>query len=83
MDYFAVRFTVDESKQAILKDFVLQVYAAPAFQKFMADMGMAAWEADSSKILGMVSSQTEAMPDLHPPGAVMMQRPEPNPGALP
>ena len=27
----------------------------------MADMGMAAWEADSSEILGMVASQTEAM----------------------
>lgn len=61
MDYFAVRSTVDAEKQEILRDFVLKVYAEPDFQKFMADMGMAAWEADSSEILGMVASQTEAM----------------------
>ena len=61
MDYFAVRSTVDPEKQEILRDFVLQVYADPDFQKFMADMGMAAWEADASEILGMVASQTDAM----------------------
>jgi len=61
MDYFAVRSTVDPAKQEILKDFVLQVYADPEFQAFMADMGMAAWEADGEEILGMVEAQTEAM----------------------
>lgn len=61
MDYFAVRSTVDPEKQEILRDFVLQVYADPDFQAFMADMGMAAWEADSDEILGMVASQTDAM----------------------
>ena len=61
MDYFAVRSTVDAEKQEILRDFVLKVYAEPDFQKFMADMGMAAWEADSSEILGMVAAQTDAM----------------------
>ena len=61
MDYFAVRSTVDPEKLEILRDFVLQVYADPDFQAFMADMGMAAWEADSDEILGMVASQTDAM----------------------
>ena len=61
MDYFAVRSTVDPEKQEILRDFVLQVYADPEFQQFMADMGMAAWEADGTEILSMVESQTEAM----------------------
>ena len=61
MDYFAVRSTVDPEKQEILRDFVLQVYADPEFQQFMADMGMAAWEADGEEILSMVESQTEAM----------------------
>lgn len=66
MDYFAVRSTVDESKQEILRDFVLKVYADPEFQQFMADMGMAAWEADSDEILDMVASQTEAMTQYIP-----------------
>ena len=61
MDYFAVRSTVDPEKQEILRDFVLQVYADPEFQQVMADMGMKAWEADGTEILGMVESQTEAM----------------------
>lgn len=61
MDYFAVRSTVDAEKQEILRDFVTKVYAEPDFQKFMADMGMAAWEAGSDEILGMVASQTDAM----------------------
>ena len=61
MDYFAVRSTVDPEKQEILRDFVLQVYADPEFQQFMADMGMKAWGADGSEILSMVESQTEAM----------------------
>ena len=61
MDYFAVRSTVDPEKQEILRDFVLQVYADPEFQQFMAEMGMAAWEADGNEILSMVESQTEAM----------------------
>lgn len=61
MDYFAVRSTVDEGRQQVLRDFILKVYADPDFQKFMADMGMAAWEADSAEILGMVGSQTDAM----------------------
>ena len=61
MDYFAVRSTVDPEKQEILRDFVLQVYADPEFQQFMADMGMKAWEADGTEILSMVESQTEAM----------------------
>ena len=61
MDYFAVRSTVDPEKQEILRDFVLQVYADPEFQQFMADMGMAAWEADGEEILSMVESQSEAM----------------------
>ena len=61
MDYFAVRSTVDPEKQEILRDFVLQVYADAEFQKFMADMGMKAWEADGEEILGMVESQSEAM----------------------
>ncbi len=63
MDYFAVRSSVDAEKQAILKDFVLQVYADPDFQKFMADMGMAPWKADSQEILDMVEAQTMAMVD--------------------
>lgn len=66
MDYFAVRSTVDESKQEILRDFVLKVYADPDFQQFMADMGMAAWDADSDEILSMVASQTEAMTQYIP-----------------
>lgn len=66
MDYFAVRSTVDESKQEILRDFVLKVYADPDFQQFMADMGMAAWDADSDEILAMVASQTEAMTQYIP-----------------
>ena len=37
-----VHGTVDAEKQEILRDFVLKVYAEPDFQKFMADMGMAA-----------------------------------------
>lgn len=61
MDYFAVRSTVDPEKQAILKDFVLQVYQDEDFRKFMADMGMAPWEADGEEILAMVEAQTEAM----------------------
>lgn len=61
MDYFAVRSTVDESKQEILRDFVLQVYADPEFQEFMKGMGMAAWDSDGEQILDMVASQTEAM----------------------
>ncbi len=61
MDYFAVRSTVDPEKQQILKDFVLKVYAEPDFQKFMAEMGMAAWEADGDEILSMVEAQTAAM----------------------
>ena len=52
MDYLAVRSTVDPRIQEKLRDFVLQVYA---------DMGMAAWEADATEILGMIDSQTEAM----------------------
>lgn len=66
MDYFAVRSTVDPEKQEILRDFVLQVYADPEFQQFMADMGMAAWEADGEEILSMVESQTEAMAQYIP-----------------
>lgn len=66
MDYFAVRSTVDPEKQEILRDFVLQVYADPEFQQFMADMGMEAWEADSEEILSMVESQTEAMAQYIP-----------------
>ena len=61
MDYLAVRSTVDPRIQEKLRDFVLQVYADPEFQQFMADMGMAAWEADATEILGMIDSQTEAM----------------------
>ena len=61
MDYFAVRNTVDAEEQEILRDFVLKVYQNPEFQQFMADMGMAAWEADGAEILDMVGAQTEAM----------------------
>lgn len=61
MDYFAVRSTVDESKQEILRDFILQVYADPEFQEFMTNMGNDIWNADADEILGMVESQTEAM----------------------
>ncbi|WP_295584049.1 tripartite tricarboxylate transporter substrate binding protein [uncultured Oscillibacter sp.] len=66
MDYFAVRSTVDESKQEILRDFVKKVYADPDFQEFMAGMGMEAWDADSAEILSMVQSQTEAMAQYIP-----------------
>jgi tripartite-type tricarboxylate transporter receptor subunit TctC len=66
MDYFAVRSTVDQEKQEILRDFVLKVYAEPEFQQFMADMGMSAWDADSTEILDMVASQTEAMTQYIP-----------------
>lgn len=66
MDYFAVRSTVDAEKQAILKDFVLQVYADPDFQQFMHDMGMAPWEAGGEEILSMVEAQTEAMTQYIP-----------------
>ncbi len=61
MDYLAVRSTVDPRIQEKLRDFVLQVYADPEFQEFMAGMGMSAWEADSTEILGMIDSQTAAM----------------------
>ena len=66
MDYFAVRSTVDEAKQEVLRDFVLQVYADPEFQQFMEDMGMEAWEADGEEILEMVDAQTEAMTEYIP-----------------
>lgn len=61
MDYLAVRSTVDPRIQEKLRDFVLQVYADLEFQEFMAGMGMSAWEADSTEILGMIDSQTAAM----------------------
>lgn len=61
MDYFAVLPTVDESKQEILRDFILQVYADPDFQAFMTNMGNDIWNADGDEILSMVESQTEAM----------------------
>ena len=35
--------------------------SAEEFQEFMAGMGMSAWEADSTEILGMIDSQTAAM----------------------
>lgn len=66
MDYFAVRSTVDESKQEILRDFIKKVYADPDFQQFMADMGMEIWDADSAEILNMVQAQTEAMAQYIP-----------------
>ena len=61
MDYFAVRSSVDDSKKEILTNFIKQVYADPDFQEFMKGMGMKAWEATESEIIGMVESQTEAM----------------------
>lgn len=61
MDYFAVRSTVDESKQEILREFIQKVYADPEFQEFMEGMGNAVWNADSEEILSMVAAQSEAM----------------------
>ncbi len=61
MDYFAVRSSVDPEIKEILRNFVLEVYADPEFQKFMADMGNAIWNADADEILKMVDSQTTAM----------------------
>lgn len=61
MDYFAVRSSVDPQIKDILRNFVLEVYADPEFQKFMADMGNAIWNADADEILNMVDSQTTAM----------------------
>lgn len=61
MDYFAVRSSVDPEIKEILRNFVLEVYADPEFQKFMADMGNAIWNADADEILNMVDSQTTAM----------------------
>lgn len=61
MDYIAVRSTVDTRIQEKLREFMLKVYADPDFQAFMADMGMAAWDADANEILDMVASQSEAM----------------------
>ncbi|WP_418724772.1 Bug family tripartite tricarboxylate transporter substrate binding protein [Dysosmobacter sp.] len=61
MDYFAVRSTVDESKQEILREFIQKVYADPEFQEFMEGMGNAVWNAGSEEILSMVAAQSEAM----------------------
>lgn len=61
MDYFAVRSSVDPEIKEILRNFVLEVYADPEFQKFMTDMGNAIWNADADEILNMVDSQTTAM----------------------
>ncbi len=61
MDYIAVRSSVDERIQEKLREFILKVYADADFQKFMSDMGMAAWDADAAEILDMVDSQSRAM----------------------
>lgn len=61
MDYIAVRSSVDPRIQEKLREFILKVYADADFQKFMADMGMAAWDADATEILNMVDSQSKAM----------------------
>lgn len=66
MDYLCVRSSVDPAKQQIIKDFVLQVYADPEFQKFMSDMGMVAWPAEADEIIGMINDQTEAMKEYIP-----------------
>lgn len=66
MDYFAVRSSVDDSKKEVLTNFIQEVYADPAFQEFMAGMGMAAWESTESEILDMVNAQTEAMTQYIP-----------------
>lgn len=66
MDYFAVRSSVDDSHKQVLTNFIKKVYADPDFQKFMADMGMKAWEADEKEIKDMISSQTDAMKEYIP-----------------
>lgn len=63
MDYFAVRSSVDPAKQAVLTEFIEQVYADPEFQKFMADMGMAAWDAKEAEIVTMINEQSTSMDD--------------------
>ncbi|WP_020610871.1 tripartite tricarboxylate transporter substrate binding protein [Sediminispirochaeta bajacaliforniensis] len=61
MDYFAVRNSVDPAKQAVLTQFIRDVYADPTFQKFMKDLGMEAWEATEDQILENIRLQTGAM----------------------
>ena len=66
MDYLAVRSSVDPRIQEKLREFVLEVYADPEFQAFMAGMGMKAWDSDAAEILSMIDSQTEAMSQYIP-----------------
>lgn len=53
MDYLAVRSSVDPRIQEKLREFVLEVYADPEFQAFMAGMGMKAG-SDAAEILSMI-----------------------------
>jgi tripartite-type tricarboxylate transporter receptor subunit TctC len=63
MDYFAVRSTVDDAKKKVLTEFIQKVYADPEFQKFMAEMGMKAWNGTEDEILQKIDAQSTAMED--------------------
>ena len=63
---WTVRSSVDPRIQEKLRKFVLEVYADPEFQAFMAGMGMKAWDSDAAEILSMIDSQTEAMSQYIP-----------------
>lgn len=63
MDYFAVRSTVDDAKKKVLTEFIQKVYADADFQKFMAEMGMKAWEGTEDEIVTKIEEQKESMKD--------------------
>lgn len=63
MDYFAVRSSVDDAKKKVLTEFIQKVYADADFQKFMAEMGMKAWEGTEDEIITKIEEQKESMKD--------------------
>lgn len=63
MDYFAVRSSVDDAKKKVLTEFIQKVYADADFQKFMAEMGMKAWEGTEDEIVTKIEEQKESMKD--------------------
>lgn len=61
MDYLAVRSTVDPASRRSCVTSCSRSMPIPSSRSSWPGMGMSAWEADSTEILGMIDSQTAAM----------------------
>lgn len=61
MDYFAVRKSVDEEKQAVLTKFIEDVYADEEFQAFMKELDLSPFNIKNDEILEIIEKQTEDM----------------------